>query len=143
MNNRGALNIASLFGMGLLLILVIAGVGYLIGSGAATYNVSVNTTIGGNDLTSQEFLGLEYFTNATQNAEQDFNLTNTTQSDAGGISFIDSLSGTKLLLADMVQLTPLGGTAFGNLIDDLIVAFFAGIIFILGFQLVFGRTLTS
>ena len=143
MNNRGALNIASLFGMGLMLILVIAGVGYLIGSGAATYNVSVNTTIGGNDLTSQEFLGLEYFTNATQNAEQDFNLTNTTQSDAGGISFIDSLSGTKLLLADMVQLTPLGGTAFGNLIDDLIVAFFAGIIFILGFQLVFGRTLTS
>ena len=143
MNNRGALNIASLFGMGLLLILVIAGVGYLIGSGAATYNVSVNTTIGGNDLTSQEFLGLQYFTNATQNADQNFNLTNTTQSDAGGISFIDSLSGTKLLLADMVQLTPLGGTAFGNLIDDLIVAFFAGIIFILGFQLVFGRTLTS
>jgi len=143
MNNRGALNIASLFGMGLMLILVIAGVGYLIGSGAATYNVSVNTTIGGNDLTSQEFLGLQYFTNATQNADQNFNLTNTTQSDAGGISFIDSLSGTKLLLADMVQLTPLGGTAFGNLIDDLIVAFFAGIIFILGFQLVFGRTLTS
>jgi len=143
MNNRGALNIASLFGMGLMLILVIAGVGYLIGSGAATYNVSVNTTIGGNDLQSQEFLGLQYFTNATQNADQNFNLTNTTQSDAGGISFIDSLSGTKLLLADMVKLTPLGGTAFGNLIDDLIVAFFAGIIFILGFQLVFGRTLTS
>jgi len=143
MNNRGALNIASLFGMGLMLILVIAGVGYLIGSGAATYNVSVNTTIGGNDLQSQDFLGLQYFTNATQNADQNFNLTNTTQSDAGGISFIDSLSGTKLLLADMVKLTPLGGTAFGGLIDDLIVAFFAGIIFILGFQLVFGRTLTS
>ena len=143
MNNKGALNVFSMFGLGLTLILVIAGVGYLIGTGANTYNVTVNTTIGGNDLTSQEFLGLEYFTNGTQNANSTFNLTNTTQTEGGGISFIESLTGTKLLLADMVQLTPLGGTAFGDLLDDLIVAFFAGIILILVLQFFLGRTLTS
>ncbi len=143
MNNKGALNVFSMFGLGLTLILVIAGVGYLIGTGANTYNVTVNTTIGGNDLTSQEFLGLEYFTNGTQNADTSFNLTNTTQTEGGGISFIESLTGTKLLLADMVQLTPLGGTAFGDLLDDLIVALFAGIILILVLQFFLGRTLTS
>ena len=143
MNNKGALNVFSMFGLGLTLILVIAGVGYLIGTGANTYNVTVNTTIGGNDLTSQEFLGLEYFTNGTQNANSTFNLTNTTQTEGGGITFIESLTGTKLLLADMVQLTPLGGTAFGDLLDDLIVAFFAGIILILVLQFFLGRTLTS
>jgi hypothetical protein len=143
MNNRGAFNLFSIFGVALILVLVVSGVGYLIGNGLGAYGQTFNTTIGGVDITSPEFAGIEYFVNGTQNANSSVNVTNVTQTESGGISFIQSLQGTRLLLSDMVQLTPLGGTAFGSLIDELILAFFAGMILILTLQFFLGRTLTS
>lgn len=142
-NKKGNMNAFSILSISIGLLLLISSVGYLIGAGAGIngYNVSIDTRF--NNVDIQNLTGIEYFTNGTLEDVTSYNQSNITQTESGMISATNALYGTRDLIKDMVLITPLAGTAFGDLIDELIVGFFGLIILVLIVQLITGRNLTS
>ena len=141
MNKKGSMNAFSMLMIGLSFLVLLSGVGYIIGGLADTHNVTINTEFNNVDL--QNLTGIEYFTNGTLNYDSSYNVSNTTQTESGYITAVNTLTGTKALIRDLVLVTPLAGTQFGDLLDELIVAVFAIIILTIIVQLLLGRTLTS
>tara|TARA_Y100000004_G_C8914334_1_gene412380 strand:- start:824 stop:1261 length:438 start_codon:yes stop_codon:yes gene_type:complete len=141
MNKKGSMNAFSMLMIGLSFLVLLSGVGYIIGGLADTHNVTINTEFNNVDL--QNLTGIEYFTNGTLNYDSSYNVSNTTQTESGYITAVNTLTGTKALIRDLVLVTPLAGTQFGDLLDELIVAVFAIIILTIVVQLLLGRTLTS
>jgi len=141
MNKKGSMNAFSMLMIGLSFLVILSGVGYIIGGLADTHNVTINTEFNNVDL--QNLTGIEYFTNGTLNYDSSYNVSNTTQTESGYITAVNTLTGTKALIRDLVLVTPLAGTQFGDLLDELIVAVFAIIILTIIVQLLLGRTLTS
>lgn len=141
MNKKGSMNAFSMLMIGLSFLVILSGFGYIIGGLADTHNVTINTEFNNVDL--QNLTGIEYFTNGTLNYDSSYNVSNTTQTESGYITAVNTLTGTKALIRDLVLVTPLAGTQFGDLLDELIVAVFAIIILTIIVQLLLGRTLTS
>jgi len=144
---KGSLNFVSIAMFSMTLVLVISALGYTVGYANQNYNTTFNTNISGVDIMSEDYAGLEYFTNATQISNVSYNSTAPfSGTGIGQVGFITeiitpSTKGTWVILSDIINLTPLG--LFRSLLANaiLLIGLLIGAIILA--QFLFNRNLTS